>query len=431
MHYNKPKNTYKKFSLLFGVLSLSLPSHAREIDAAQIQALRHELASLKAEQAKLDAKISAIETAINVVDEEDAEAVSEYRRQAPDAKAVPPTDTTGVQLSGDFRLRYEHNFGQSGARVHNRGVFRARLRARYPVNDYIKLGAEIVTGDPDDPNTADVTMSNFVDDVQINLSQLYASLSFGDMIFHAGKFPQPFQRTDLVWDGDVNPQGLAASYILEASDTFSVAATGLYFLIDEAVGGPDSKMAGGQLTFDARVSDWRVDLSGAYYDYRLQAFGGAGAGDFRSNLLTPDGSYLSDFNLVDVIAKLGYDGFGDRWPIQVTGDYVKNLGATNSADKGISAEITAGHTKTPGDWRVSYGYLQADVDAVLAAFSHDNFAIATNYKAHKLTLDFKPADHVILNATLYSYRPLDPLYASETNPADWRQRLRLNLTFDY
>lgn len=431
MQHGSLKNKCAKLGIFLGSLSLSLPSQAREIDAEQVEALRNELAALKKEQVAIAAKVSAIETAIDAIEEDDAQTVSEEYVQASVASAAPAKEAAGLQLLGDFRLRYERNFGQSDTRGFDRGVFRARLRARYPVTDRIDIGAEVVTGDPDDPNTADVTIANFVDDLQVNLSQLYASLSFQDIKFQAGKFPQPFQRTDLVWDGDVNPQGLAASYALKANDRLSVAATALYFLIDESVGGPDSMMAGGQVSFDALVSDWRVNLSGAYYDYRLNSLDGAGPGDIRSNLLTSDGTYLSDFDLVDIIARLAYNGLGERWPIHVIGNYVNNLGAKDHPHQGFSAEIVAGRTKAPGDWEISYGYLQTDVDAVFAAFSHDNFAIATNYKAHKLTLDLKPAERIVLNATLFSYRSLDPGYANEFNPADWRQRLRLNLTFEY
>ncbi|MBK6718380.1 MAG: hypothetical protein IPG62_00525 [Sphingomonadales bacterium] len=40
------------------------------------------------------------------------------------------------------------------------------------------------------------------------------------------------------------------------------------------------------------------------------------------------------------------------------------------------------------DWRFGCGYAETGVDAVLAAFSHDNTDLATNYRQHTLLVDY-------------------------------------------
>ena len=70
--------------------------------------------------------------------------------------------------------------------------------------------------------------------------------------------------------------------------------------------------------------------------------------------------------------------------------------------------------------------LDATRDAVFAAFSHDNLDLATNYLQHSLVLDYAPAPNLLLNATLYHYRPWR---AADLLPGDsmsWRNRLRLH-----
>lgn len=408
----------------------------------KIESLQRELEALKAEQARLNEKISTVETMMNSLELGEPEALAltppapaasvKAPQPAPSATAAAPlVSASPIVISGDLRLRHEANFGDEDARDRNRAVMRARLRARYAVSDKIKVGAEIVTGDADDPNSDYFTVSGFADNFEVSLSQLYANFSLSDLEIFGGKFPQPFRSTDLVWDGDVNPQGAAARWRRSLNEGGAFTATGIYFIIDESAAGRGSDMLGGQIALDARVGEWRLDLSGAYYDYRLHDLGSADAGDFRSNILTATGEYLSDFDIVDLIFGLTYDGFGPHWPLRLRGDYVRNLGAENSEDTGFGFDIAAGRTKTPGDWRLSYGYMQTDVDAVLAAFSNDNFAIATNYKAHILTLDYTPVDHLVLNATLYAYRPLDPDFAGENLPEDWLQRVRLNATVGF
>ena len=53
--------------------------------------------------------------------------------------------------------------------------------------------------------------------------------------------PQPFVRTELVWDGDVSPQGVSAAYTFPIGDSGAkLKANALYFLVDESVAGPNS-----------------------------------------------------------------------------------------------------------------------------------------------------------------------------------------------
>ncbi len=110
---------------------------------------------------------------------------------------------------------------------------------------------------------------------------------------------------------------------------------------------------------------------------------------------------------------------------------MKNYGAAVGADTGYSAQIAMGRTKHPGDWHFAYGYSQAEVDAVLGVFSHDNLGIATNYQSHLLAIDYTLFEQVALNATLYHYKPLDAAYAGANDPNDWLDRLRLNLTVGF
>jgi hypothetical protein len=434
-------------------LALMAPLSSTEAQSgadADVSELRRQIEILKEEQASAGARIQALEATLDRIEGSPAR---EARTTAPGAPA--PTQTAlaspvpfnpaggsapGVApspapnrftVTGDFRLRYESNFGDDDARNRGRGVLRARLRPAYALNDWLTLGGQIATGDPDDPNSTDITLSSFDDDLQVSLDQAYARLTFGNVILYGGKIPQPFVRTELVWDGDVSPQGISAAYKTPVAGG-SLKATGLYFLVDESVAGPDSDMIGVQLGFDtAADAPWRVELAAGYYDYSLRSVAGADSGDLRSNLLRTDGRYLSDFDLFDAIAAVTYQGFGERWPIRLVGDYVKNLGAATDADTGLSADLLVGRASAPGDWRIGYGYAVAETDAVLAAFSHDNTNIATNYRQHTLTFDYVPRPHLLLNATFYHYRPYRAVDAGSNDPGDWLDRLRLNLLVSF
>ncbi|MEA3539916.1 MAG: putative porin [Pseudomonadota bacterium] len=404
-------------ALLLGS-SLTPAAAAPADDIAELKAA---VEALRAEQARAQARIAELEGALA------------RQRETPVAVAAAPaaapapvsSEPSRLSLSGDMRVRYESNFGVAGARDRDRGVLRARLRAAYAVNDWLTVGGELATGDPDDPNSADMTLSNFDDDLQVSLDQAYIRLTPGDLQVHLGKIPQPFMRTELVWDGDVSPQGASAAYTADLGGV-KLKAAGLYFLVDESVAGPDSRMIGGQLSMQTPSAPIQAELAVGYYDYSLRSLAGADTGDFRSNLFA-GGRYLSDFNLLDVIAALTWNGLGEKWPVRLVGDYVHNYGAATDADTGFGVDLLVGRAAKPGDWRFAYGYAEADTDAVLAAFSQDNTNIATNYMQHTLAIDFVPKHNLVLNATYYRYRQKDGVIG----PVDWQNRLRLNFLVNF
>lgn len=423
----------------------STPAFAQNNGIADSSQLQSEVATLRAELASTRARLAQIETVLDAYVAQTAAQTS-----APNAAvAAPPPSAPGsasvtttaqaaakpasrLSVQGDLRLRYENNWGDDDGADRQRGVLRARLRAAYAVNDWLTLGAQLATGDGDDPNSTDVTLTGYADDLDVSLDQVYMRAQFGDLVLHGGKIPQPFVRTELVWDGDVSPQGVSAAYTHALGGGANLKASALHFIVDESAGGADSSMNGAQIGFDTGgARSWRFEGTAGYYDYELNSVLGADSGDFRSNLLTPGGRYLSDFDLLDLIGTATYQGFGPRWPVRVVGDYVRNLGAATDADTGFGIDALVGRASETGDWRLSYGYAQAETDAVLAAFSHDNTGIATNYIQHQFGLDYVAARNVILNATFYSYRPKDDPDAGANDVDDWLHRLRLNLLVNF
>ncbi|HEY0685118.1 MAG TPA: putative porin [Steroidobacter sp.] len=391
---------------------------------AQIQALRAEQARISEMQRQTEEKIRALEASVGVTSPpaQTAPAV------APTAPAAPlvADGKPKLNVTGDLRLRYQGDYSDEDVRARKSGQVRGRLGATYAVNDRVTLGTRLVTGDADDPNSTDVQLSNFDDDFQVSLDLAYAQINFGDLNIYGGKIPQPFTRTDLVWDGDVNPDGVSGMYKHKFGNGSALRANGLFFIVDEDAGGADSTMTGAQLGYDtAELGDFKFEVSGAYYDYTLGSIVGADAGDFRNNLRRPDGSYLSDFNLGDLIVGATWSGLGSRWPVRFVGDYVKNFGAETSEDTGYGMDLGIGRVTQPHDWRVTYGYSVAETDAVLGAFSHDNTGIGTNYELHALTLDYVPMPKTLLTAWWYHYKPENAIDAGSNAVGDWLDRIRI------
>lgn len=422
-------------ALYAALLASALPSAAQAQATADVIAeLRQEIAVLRAEHARSSQRIAELEAARVPA----AAATGDH--PAPGQPSLLQLATTTIlpagtitfpapsrlALSGDVRVRYETNFGDNDALDRNRGVLRARLRATYALNKWLMVGGQLATGDPNDPNSTDITLANFDNKLQVSLDQVYIRAKLGHLQLDAGKIAQPFNRTELVWDGDVSPQGVSAAFVSPVGGGVTFKTTGIYFIVDEASAGPDSDMIGVQLGLDfAPHSNLKLELAAGYYDYMLKSLGGGDTGDFRTNRFVA-GRYLSDYNLLDVIAAVNWQGFGAQWPVRIVGDYAHNFGAADE-NSGFGADLIVGRAGKPHDLRFTYGYAQADTDAVLAAFSHDNTSIATNYLQHTLAADYTVTANLILNATFYHYRPKNAVYAGTNSPTDWLNRLRLNV----
>ena len=321
--------------------------------------------------------------------------------------------TEELNFAGDFRVRHEVTTKQEtttegsdvldGAR--NREVVRFRFGMNKKINGLFNFGARIATGSPDDPNTTDITLGDFFNDLTISLDRAYMEMKYQGLFLTGGKFANPYVTTELVWDGDVNLQGFGASYTLSGLENLSPRLTGVYSIIDEQTIRDDSYLLGGALDFNIKAgSDLKLRLSGGYYNYTINSLVNAGSGDILSNRLDSTGTrYLSDFDLVDIVATVEAGGFGSRFPLRFVGNYVNNVGADDQ-NTGFGVDLYLGKSAKKSDLRFQLGYSQTETDAVLAAFSHDNTVLATNYDQYTAAVDYVVVDDTILNVTWYYFR---------------------------
>jgi hypothetical protein len=345
-----------------------------------------------------------------------------------------------LNFAGDFRVRHETTTKQEqkpgatpGIRdPRNREVVRFRFGINRKINGLFNFGARLATGSPDDPNTTDITLGDFVNDLTISLDRAYMEMAYKNLFLTGGKFANPFRTTELLWDGDVNLQGFGGSYTFAGSKTIIPKLTGVYYIIDEQTTNPDSYMLGGQLQFAINASsNLSLTLAGAYYDYTIKSLANAKSDDIAGNFLTDDGkAYRSDFDFIDAIATIDYRGFGERFPLRFVGDFVKNRDAALGEDEAYAADLYVGKVAKKKDWRFQYGYALAENDGVLAAFSHDNTTLASNYEMHTLGIDYVVVDNTILNLTFYRYRR-HHLKSANSIDNEFFSRLRLNALVNF
>lgn len=338
-------------------------------------------------------------------------------------------DPPKLRFGGDFRLRYEHTSEGNGTPSFGKEVVRFRAGLTYALREDVIVRGRLVTGSQEDPNSTDITLGDFFDDLVVSLDVASIELSRKHWGVTGGKFINPLVSTELVWDGDVNPSGVAGRLMVGDPAGAAATLTGLYFMVDAQAGDSSSDMGGGQVSLTAAAaSNLRVTAAAGYYDYKIRSLVQTDAGDIRGNRLAPGGGrYLSDFDLLDVLGTVDYTGFGDRFPIRLLGEYLHNYGA-NGPNAGWEADLYIGRNQKAGDARFRYGYALAETDAILAAFAHDNTSLGTNSETHTLSVDAVPITGMLLNATFYIYRPHEVLAGVRR---EFQNRLRLNATVSF
>jgi Putative porin len=143
---------------------------------------------------------------------------------------------TEIELYGDLRLRYQYNGGQTTdnsplARPANgvagrddwqereRERYRLRLGLRGTLVDDWFFGIRFETNT--NPRSTNVTFGDdsgvngpfSKDSDRINVGQAYLGYKgFRDVTLTAGRMPNPLVNTPMVWDPDINPEGLAEQW---------------------------------------------------------------------------------------------------------------------------------------------------------------------------------------------------------------------------
>ena len=183
-----------------------------------------------------------------------------------------------------------------------------------------------------------------------------------------GKAPMPLELSPLVWDRDLRPAGFSVDHSIAVGDYNRVQLLAGTFAGD-LLYHDRSRIAAVQAAWRWREG---APTSGAvllgYLDFsNLDALARNGLG--RTNLRTANG-FVSDYRLLDLQFVARHD-FG-AWPLEARLDLVRNLGADEDAD-GARLSLVAGDRRRARQWEFGFAWQRQQRDAVLAAFSEDDW----------------------------------------------------------
>lgn len=374
-------------------------------------------------------------------DEVKAEVVAQAKSERWISPNVLPGWLDRVSISGDFRLRYEMDmFGKNNFPFYpdfqaindaggitttagfpvlnttinrNRVRYRARLGVDAKVSDGVRVGIRLASGDGDGAVSTNNTLGDYFNKDTFWIDRAFIELKpVANVTLTGGRMPNPFYSTDLVWDPDINPEGVAihASHDFGAGAAgLSVFATGGAFPLQERErDNEDRWLFAGQAGFGlSPAKDLSIRAAAAYYSYknvqsRKNAPDGSRLNDFtapaaivkgnsvfniRTDGLTTLAGLASEFRVASLIGSIAYDSGPLRFSL--TGEAVKNLAFDQAAinalrgtndpagDFGWQVRLDVGHREITklGDWRVGAAYKRLESDAILDIFADSDFGI--------------------------------------------------------
>lgn len=376
-----------------------------------------------------------------------------------------------IKFKGDFRLRYQGDFfpqqnddvtgpfhyydfqavndaGYFGSDytffhniTHDRNRLRSRLRLAMDAKatEGVNIGMRLTTGNLNDPVSTNQTMGNNFRPYSVVLDRAFMrwKTEYDELYFWGGRMPNPWLSSSLVWDSDLNFDGMAFKYYPLRSDDmddderiFELSLTAGAYPLKEVSLSPDDKwlygfQTGLNWTF---FNQNRIDIGIAYYDYAnitgrrneqpyshlldYTAADQLGSGNTLFNIANnpdnPDETLLaraSDYNLLDIVLRYKYAHFAPL-NLVLTADYVRNVGynrkdmlartqvgdslgliSTSLRDdaqvqdkgdarvNGYMLRIDFGWpiVKLRGNWNMALAYKYLERDAVLDVFTDSDF----------------------------------------------------------
>lgn len=367
-----------------------------------------------------------------------------YQRDGFPANNAPPTAFNPVGTPAGLTLVTNTTDARQRLRV------QARLGMKAKVSDNTFAAFRLTTGTTADPVSTNQTLGspgNF-NKSSLVLDRAYIQSSpYRWLTLSGGKIPNPWLSTDLVWDTDVNFEGVAASFTPKFDDQWKGVFTAGAFPVQE-IERSQTVLSNSKWLYGAQAgAEWTgLDSSNAKFGVALYQFQnvegiqnpaiGSHIYDKTALVSVQKGNTLmyvnagndptlfgiaSKFKELNLTGRMDWAAF-DPIHVMLTADYVKNLGfdaadivrrggiAPAKRTTGYLAMLAVGAPKIKqfGDWQFSLAYKYLESNAVLDALTDSDFHLGgTNAKGFILGGIYGLDKNTALGARWYSSNQID------------------------
>ncbi len=321
-------------------------------------------------------------------------------------------------IYGDARVRAEFNDTDGGSDRH-RMRMRLRAGAKYQASDSLRFNFRLVTGDSDNPNSVHQDAGDAFNTFNVSLDRLHFDWSMSEHVsVVAGKFGNPIFRNpiygELVWDGDVSPEGLA---FVSEYDAFNFSFG--QYAVAENTGSNTEDAWMSVASFDTDLGG--LTVGGSYSFYGDMNGKGVASVENRTNALSAADVFLSDFGIADVVFAYNIDA------LTVSAEFIENLRADDTVDASGMA-IGVSYKADSGD-QIYIQHQSIDQDAVFTGFSQDDtLNQASSYEGQIFGYKTKFDNGLGMHVWGMAVTPIDEVVAGFAN-TEYRFRVDFNLKF--
>ena len=316
---------------------------------------------------------------------------------------------TKTQFKGDIRLREETVSTEGGtggtatkdANDQDRQRIRMRLGAYSQINPEVDAGIRIASGSSDDRRSTNQSMENYFSKKSLWMDQAYIDWhpdAAKGLHLIGGKMPYAWTNVaDVIWDGDINPEGLVATYkhaLIGNSEWFGSAG---YFNMKDNVDGEgvefkhDAQMYTGQLGVIFSPADKvKATLGGSVYSFDNDNT------VLAQQALAVNGNSTTKFQLWEGFGQLDFNNL--PLPVSIYGQYVVNSEASTDGDTAWLFGLKTAYNA----FKFDYNYRDVQRNAVVGAFTDSDFANGfTGSRGHKFKLGYDISKNFTASATYY------------------------------
>ena len=326
-------------------------------------------------------------------------------------------------MEGDLRLRYESIRKDPGEDI-ERERYRGRFGFNANLGDSLEFGVRFATGDGD-PASNNLNFGESISFDNIRVDRAYVGWSASDRFqLTVGKMKNPFFRsgdTPLMWDSDVNPEGLAAKF---ESGVFFGSIGG--FQLDYRDDGVESWLYAAQAGAGFDIAGASTVTAGiGWFDYtdiagRAPLYGG----NARGNSLDAGGNYLNDYDILELFAE--YETKVGRWAVVAFVEWTHNTRAA-AADTAYSVGVNVGNAAEPGTAEWSWEWRDTEADALIGVLTDSDLADGrTDSRGHALKGAYRLTNYMSIGATLI----FSEYGGFNASPTDF-DRVMLDVEFDF
>ncbi len=326
---------------------------------------------------------------------------------------------TEFKLGGDIRLRHQYQETRSQNTTLTTNRTRERFRFRFNGDVQMQKGwsAGFALETASAADSGNQTFENGADDYSISLARAYVAWQpRNDLKFVAGKQRNPIYTTDLVWDGDINPQGVAELYALSLGGKDTLEFRALQSIMDDnneataGRAGNDAWLFAQQAVLTKYFGGTKLILAPGYMVYSTSTVSGL-------TNETPFNGDTSNLSLVTFAGELEFANVGGGansvklyWDSSYNteaADRVHKIYALPTADKDAFAWLVGigynhGSGKLQGDWSVRADYRRIGLGSVDPNLSDSDFGFGNlNQSGYKIGASYNLVDFCSLNLTYF------------------------------